>query len=120
MKRLRVSLLVCFVAAAGSAAPGAAELSPSAALKDSGIKGGLVVHLGCGDGKATAGLRTGESYIVHGLDRGAENVAAARDYFSRKGVFVPVSDGMIAARSQLYLSTTNGKVLCMGAAEQEK
>ena len=31
-------------------------------------RGGLVVHLGCGDGKLTAALRTGDAYLVHGLD----------------------------------------------------
>ena len=31
-------------------------------------QGGLVVHLGCGDGKLTAALRANDSYLVHGLD----------------------------------------------------
>ena len=34
----------------------------------SGVKGGLVVHVGCGDGKLTARLRINDSYIVQGLD----------------------------------------------------
>ena len=33
-------------------------------VEDSGVKGGLVVHLGCGDGKLTAALRVNDSYLV--------------------------------------------------------
>ncbi len=31
-------------------------------LKATGVKGGLIVHIGCGDGKLTAALRAGDSY----------------------------------------------------------
>ena len=79
MKTSYGSLLFCFVAVVGSASLGAEGLSPSAALKDSGVKGGLVVHLGCGDGKSTASLRANDSYLVHGLDANAKNIAAARE-----------------------------------------
>lgn len=36
-------------------------------LQQSGVKGGLIVHVGCGDGQLTAALGLGESYVVHGL-----------------------------------------------------
>ncbi len=36
-------------------------------LADAGVRGGLIVHLGCGDGKRTAALRATESYVIHGL-----------------------------------------------------
>ena len=49
-------------------------------LKATGVKGGLVVHLGCSDGKLTAALHAGDSYLVHGLDTEAKNVRAAIDY----------------------------------------
>ena len=38
-------------------------------LAETGIKGGLIVHAGCGDGKLKATLCTSEHFIVHGLDR---------------------------------------------------
>jgi len=44
-------------------------------LETSGVKGGLIVHVGCGDGKLTAALRANDSFIVHGLDA---DVTAAR------------------------------------------
>ena len=75
MKRICGSLIVCLAAVLCSAA----ELSPEAALKECGVKGGLVVHLGCGDGKLTVALRANNSYLVHGLDSDARNIAAARE-----------------------------------------
>ena len=60
-------------------------------LKASGVKGGLLVHLGCGDGRLTAALRTSESYLVHGLDADARNVEAARKHIQSLGFYGPVS-----------------------------
>ena len=47
-------------------------------LNDTGVKGGLIVHIGCGDGTLTGALRANDSYIVHGLDRDTKNVQKAR------------------------------------------
>ena len=56
-----------------------------------GIQGGLIVHLGCGDGKLTAALGAGPSFLVHGLDVDAKNVAAAREHIRRSGLYGRVS-----------------------------
>jgi len=56
-------------------------------LATTGVKGGLVVHLGCGDGKLTAALRAGQGYLVHGLDVDPKNVAAARRNIKALGVY---------------------------------
>ncbi|MDH4239105.1 MAG: PQQ-binding-like beta-propeller repeat protein [Phycisphaerae bacterium] len=45
-----------------------------------GVKGGLIVHIGCGDGKLTAALGAGESYLIHGLDTDPEKIQQARQY----------------------------------------
>ena len=47
-------------------------------LEKSGVKGGLVVHVGCGDGKRTVELQANENSLVHGLDTDSEKVKAAR------------------------------------------
>ncbi|NQU19742.1 MAG: hypothetical protein HQ567_00555 [Candidatus Nealsonbacteria bacterium] len=51
----------------------AAEVQDEAAaghiLNATGVQGGLIVHLGCGDGTLTAALRPSDAYIVHALDR---------------------------------------------------
>ena len=60
-------------------------------VKASGVAGGLIVHLGCGDGRRTADMRLGESYFVHGLDTSAENIAKARAYLRSENLYGPVS-----------------------------
>ena len=60
-------------------------------LETAGIHGGLVVHLGCGDGKLIAALRANDSYLVHGLDRDAANVERAREYIRSAGLYGNVS-----------------------------
>ena len=48
-------------------------------LQATGVKGGLIVHLGCGDGSFTAALRVSDKFLVHGLDTNVANVARARE-----------------------------------------
>jgi outer membrane protein assembly factor BamB len=60
-------------------------------LAASGTKGGLIVHLGCGDGKLTAALRAADSYIVQGLDTSAENVRQARLTLAEGGLYGEVT-----------------------------
>jgi len=57
-------------------------------VDEAGIKGGLVVHVGCGDGKLTAALRANDGFIVHGLDK---DVTAARKHIQSLGLYGPVS-----------------------------
>ena len=60
-------------------------------LAATGVKGGLVVHLGCGDGRLTAALRSDESYLVHGLETDSEKVQEARRHIRSLGVYGNVS-----------------------------
>jgi hypothetical protein len=62
----------------------------AALLKESGIKGGFVVHVGSGDGQLTAALRASDSYYVHGLDRDPERVKGARESIHGSGAYGPV------------------------------
>ena len=73
----------------GRASTGEASGQESArqVLEATGVRGGLVVHLGCGDGRLTAALRQGDAYLVHGLDRGAENVETARRHVQSLGIY---------------------------------
>ncbi len=54
-------------------------------LRETGFEGGLIVHVGCGDGRLTAGL-VREGALVFGLDAGRANVEAARARFVKDGV----------------------------------
>ena len=60
-------------------------------LGASGVQGGLVVHLGCSDGKLTAALRKNDSYLVQGLDADAGNVAAAKKHIRAGSLYGPVT-----------------------------
>ena len=60
-------------------------------VRSSGIQGGIVVHLGCGDGSETADMLLNSSYLVHGLDTSGDNVAKARAYLRSKNLYGPVS-----------------------------
>ncbi|MEE8450453.1 MAG: PQQ-binding-like beta-propeller repeat protein [Thermoguttaceae bacterium] len=51
----------------------------------SGITGGLVVHVGCGDARWTADLRIDSRYLVQGLEQDAERVARARAILRQQG-----------------------------------
>jgi hypothetical protein len=73
----------------------AADPDPAASAKSilelSGVEGGIVVHLGCGDGKLTAALRVNDRYTVHGLDTDAADVTDARKHIRSLGIYGPVS-----------------------------
>ena len=68
-------------------------------LAESGLKGGLIVHVGCGQGRLTAALRVNARYTVHGLDADPGHVAAAREYVARLRMYGPVScDRLVGQR----------------------
>ena len=60
-------------------------------LDATNIKGGLIVHLGCGDGELTAALHVNDRYLVHGLDTDPDVVAKARKHIQRLGLYGRVS-----------------------------
>ena len=60
-------------------------------LEDTGVRGGLVVHLGCGDGQLTAALHAADAYLVHGLDTDAKTVETARAHVRSLGLYGKVS-----------------------------
>ena len=89
-----------WVAVAAMAASLGAECVPAMAdtastareiLGATGVAGGLIVHLGCGDGELTAALRVGDQYLVHGLDADDAKVAQARLRAESLGLAGPVS-----------------------------
>ena len=91
MTRRMGKVLMVGVLVVVGAAVAAAEEQAAQVLQAAGVKGGLVVHLGCGDGKLTAALRANESYIVHGLDADPANVEKARAHIRSLGLYGPVS-----------------------------
>ena len=60
-------------------------------LDDSGVKGGFIVHIGCGTGRLTAALCANNSYLVHGLDANAKNIQWARKHIKSRNLYGRVS-----------------------------
>ncbi len=72
-------------------------------LEASGVKGGLIVHVGCGDGRLTAALRANESYLVQGLDAEQRNLEKAREYIHSLNLYGKVSIDRLKGRRLPYI-----------------
>jgi len=97
-------LLSAFVFTFGMAAGaegGTLVEEPATLVEQSGVAGGLLVHLGCGaehlgtPGRWTCALRIDRRYLVHGLDGELSKVAQARDFIQQQGLYGPVSAGWV-------------------------
>jgi outer membrane protein assembly factor BamB len=88
-----------------SAAKAPATMSGPAGdiLRDTGVTGGLVVHIGCGDGKLTAALQANKGMVVHGLDVEAKNVRAARKHITSLGIYGKVSTATFNGKHLPYI-----------------
>lgn len=86
-----VLLAVCLLAGPVEAKESDVMTRAKEILDTSGVQGGIVVHLGCGDGKLTAALRVSDSYTVHGLEADPAKVAEARNYIQAQGIYGLVS-----------------------------
>ncbi len=87
------------VSVLGWPAAGTAQEAPADAgkiLETAGIERGMILHLGCGDGKLTAALRTGDHATVRGLDPDGKNVRAAREHIRSLGLYGMVSVDLLS------------------------
>jgi len=75
-------------------------------VRETGVAGGLVIHVGCGDGKLTAALRLDDRFLVHGLDTDAKDVDAARQHIRSLGLYGPVSVQQWAERRLPYVDNS--------------
>ncbi len=58
--------------------PAGANQTAEEILETTAVRGGLIVHLGCGDGVLTTALGANEKFVVQGLDEDTLNVARTR------------------------------------------
>lgn len=75
--------------------------------KLSKVRGGLIVHYGCGDGRLTAALARNAAFVVQGLSPNAEQVHACREWLRTQQTpgsvavrcwqesFLPYADNMV-------------------------
>jgi len=92
MRPIVLGLLALILGGSGvaSAADAPAERA-RAVLEASGLQGGVVVHLGCGDGRMTVALRASDAFVVQGLARDEGAVRKARAHIREHGLYGPVS-----------------------------
>jgi outer membrane protein assembly factor BamB len=91
-------------------------------LDATNVKGGLIVHVGGGDGKLTAALRTNDGYVVHGLTAEPENLAKARRNVRNEGLYGPVSVDLLEGRALPYIDNSVNLIVVddpAGVPEQE-
>ena len=60
-------------------------------LDATGVEGGLIVHIGCGNGEMTAELKASDRYWVHGLATDSADVEKARATVREQENYGPVS-----------------------------
>ena len=102
---LAVLALSTYGSRAASGAPGAATSSARAIVEASGIKGGLVVVIGCDDPPLLADLRGAGPYLVHGLDGDPGKVAAARKHLRQKNLYGPVTVSRLRGAQLPYVDS---------------
>ena len=81
----------------------------------SGFHGGLVIHVGCGDGKLTAALRLGDNCVVQGLEADAKRVETARAAIRATGRYGPVSIIHWSGKKLPYVDNLATLVVCEDA-----
>jgi len=77
---MRATTIIAILLASSMCSAARAQQSAEDIIEGSGVQGGLVVQLGCGDGKLTAALRADDSFVVQGLDTDPAIVEKARAY----------------------------------------
>ncbi|NQT83846.1 PQQ-binding-like beta-propeller repeat protein [bacterium] len=80
-------------------------------LESTGVKGGLIVHIGSGDGKLTAALCVSDSYLVHGLDRDVDTTKKAREHIRARGLYGKVSVDLWEGKRLPYIDNLVNLVL---------
>ena len=80
-----------FLAFAGCALGAFGATRPAGPDVTRGFDGGVVVHVGCGDGRHTLELGQGGTWVVRGLDRDPDKIRAARERIAGAGRYGPVS-----------------------------
>ena len=101
-------------ASAGATIDDPAEATASRIFQATGVQGGLVLHVNCGDGKLTAALRTNQRFLVHGLVADPAKVEDARRNIRSLGFYGPVSIDEFDGRHLPYVDNLAKLVIISG------
>lgn len=88
----------------------AEEAKEIASLAD--FHGGLVLHVGCGNGELTAALRLADNCVVQGLEGDEKRVEAARAAIRARGQYGPVSVVHWSGKRLPYVDNLATLVVC--------
>ncbi|MHC4403722.1 MAG: class I SAM-dependent methyltransferase [Planctomycetota bacterium] len=80
-----------------------------------GFRGGLVIHVGCGDGQLTAALRLADNCVVQGLEADRKRVEMARVAIRATGLYGPVSVIHWSGKKLPYVDNLASLVVCEDA-----
>ena len=86
-------------------------------LSETGIQGGLIVHLGCGDGKLTAALHADSRFVVQGIDGDREEVERAREHIRSLNLYGPVSAEYWNGRTLPYVDNLVNLIVVSGECQ---
>ncbi len=75
-----------------------------AIIRETGIEGGLVVHVGCGDGELSVDLSVEGSYLVHGLDTASRQVVVS----TRDSLYVAGPKDIMDEKDYYFPNATEG------------
>ena len=95
--------------------PAVAELAADA-VRQSGVKGGLIVHVGSSSPEGIAAMRLNERYMVHGLNIDAQAVQKAREVLHGRGLYGPVSVEHFDGKSLPYIENFVNLIVVEGEA----
>jgi len=72
-------------------------------LEATNTKGGLIIHINCGDGRLTAALFANKSFLVHGLEKDMDKLRQARQYVQSLGDYGRVSFSLFDGKQLPYI-----------------
>ena len=83
-----------------------------AIVEESGVQGGLVVHVDCGDGRVLTALRAEGLYLAHGLEQDPALREEARAHIHEEGLYGPVSVSDWDGERLPYAENTVNLLIC--------
>ena len=99
---------------------GAEQQSARQILAAAGIRGGVIVHVGCGSGRLTATLHASDNFLVQGLDTDAANIEAARTHIQALGLYGSVSVAQWDGKRLPYVENFVNLIVVGGASSVAK
>lgn len=112
----RQNVIFSFAILAGTVAA-VADDRAARILESTGVRGGLVVHVGCDDSEFLCKLRANDSYMVHGLDTDPARVERAREYIKSRGLYGKVSIDRFDGRNLPYIDNLVNLIVVAGKGQ---